>query len=860
MPQYSTQDFQGTFWTITDGDYYVSTIGNDITGNGSPKNPFLTIAKAFEIAEIGHKIVIGPNEYVVYGGVSVDQSGADYPCRVATTTNIALGTGGLMTIDGVLLSEGDRVLVWKQTGPAQNGVYISSSGAWVRDSNFSNSENIVPGKLFPVLSGNTYGGSIFQLVTPGPVNVGSTALEFHKSNVGKWGELVGEMTAQEDLVNALAEKSTPKGLLDCSSNPLYPSGKFGDYYYVSVAGKIGGVSGLDVQVGTRVECIVAQSAGGDYASVESEWIVQSSSSGGVAKQGTPASGQISVWADADTVLGNPGLVFEDNQLIANGDVIANDAASEQSIYLTHENGFAQLDLGNNWSFKTHDPELGPPDFGIVNHNNGDNVLFINSDSQVTIYDSNGKGAQYGGDYSSGNAANPRWIPDKAYVDSVAAEGGDVSKVGTPVNNQVAIWAGDGIIKGDTGLSLSSGVLSIGENNRITGVAILSEHPDGHCSWSLNTSGNQTINNTIALKTTNSIYTQYVSIGSNVDSGSAQLIQWYFQKDNLTQIGVRPLWEAKNFNQNLWRVSANGNWDYQENYLNNIGQLNVDNLRLDFNTLRNMSSELILETSGENDITLNSSSDVNIYLGAGNQFRIDNGLSFGIQTFGSLAGQTIEAIAQNLILNASNLFVLTDIKRYQQSNNGNPSYFLGSSNLEQLQIQAVYDSGAQTLDYVRFNTFVENSVADKGRFVFAVDEVNILEILDSGLSVNENIGLGTSTLGANASKVLAIANGTAPTSSPADMVQLFAEDVSNSSELKVRDEAGNITTLSPHNFSLIPDGPSEEMAWSYYSEKDGRAINIDMAKLARLVEKLTGEKLIFIEKLKSKTRPKTKSKK
>jgi len=94
-------------------------------------------------------------------------------------------------------------------------------------------------------------------------------------------------------------------------------------------------------------------------------------------------------------------------------------------------------------------------------------------------------------------------------------------------------------------------------------------------------------------------------------------------------------------------------------------------------------------------------------------------------------------------------------------------------------------------------------------------------------------------------VLGIKNGTAPSSSPVDAVQIYAEDVSSSSELKVRDEAGNITTLSPHNFSLIPEGPSEEMAWSYYSEKDGKRINIDMLKAIRLLEKLTGEKLVHI---------------
>lgn len=68
--------------------------------------------------------------------------------------------------------------------------------------------------------------------------------------------------------------------------------------------------------------------------------------------------------------------------------------------------------------------------------------------------------------------------------------------------------------------------------------------------------------------------------------------------------------------------------------------------------------------------------------------------------------------------------------------------------------------------------------------------------------NGNIGINTSDFGTDAVGVIGIKNGTAPTSSPADMIQLYAEDVAGSSELKVRDEAGNVTTLSPHNFTLF----------------------------------------------------------
>ena len=65
------------------------------------------------------------------------------------------------------------------------------------------------------------------------------------------------------------------------------------------------------------------------------------------------------------------------------------------------------------------------------------------------------------------------------------------------------------------------------------------------------------------------------------------------------------------------------------------------------------------------------------------------------------------------------------------------------------------------------------------------------------------------------------------------------------ELRVFDSAGNATVFSPHNFSKIPNGASEEMAWSFYSERHGKYVNVDMMKVVRLVESLTEEQLVFI---------------
>jgi hypothetical protein len=111
----------------------------------------------------------------------------------------------------------------------------------------------------------------------------------------------------------------------------------------------------------------------------------------------------------------------------------------------------------------------------------------------------------------------------------------------------------------------------------------------------------------------------------------------------------------------------------------------------------------------------------------------------------------------------------------------------------------------------------------------------------------NVGINTLSFGTNAARVLAIAGSTAPTTSITDGIQLFAVDVAGSHELQVRDEAANVTTLSPHNFSVIGER-SEELAWSFYSERNSLAINADMTKALRVVEKLSGEKLIYLKDL------------
>ncbi len=74
----------------------------------------------------------------------------------------------------------------------------------------------------------------------------------------------------------------------------------------------------------------------------------------------------------------------------------------------------------------------------------------------------------------------------------------------------------------------------------------------------------------------------------------------------------------------------------------------------------------------------------------------------------------------------------DLTDYEATNDANPSWFLGSAAAERLEIQSVYDAGAQTLNYVQFQTYAASATADKGEYRFGVDGTDRLHIDDAGL--------------------------------------------------------------------------------------------------------------------------------
>lgn len=107
------------------------------------------------------------------------------PCRVATTANVTTLAGGApLSVDGVSVTTGDRVLVWVQTTGSENGIYrvtvpgTGSDGTWVRDTDFDASADVVGGCMVYVQDGSQNSRTRFTLVTTGTINLGVTSLTF----------------------------------------------------------------------------------------------------------------------------------------------------------------------------------------------------------------------------------------------------------------------------------------------------------------------------------------------------------------------------------------------------------------------------------------------------------------------------------------------------------------------------------------------------------------------------------------------------------------------------------------------------------------------------------------------------------
>jgi len=124
-------------------------------------------------------------------------------------------------------------------------------------------------------------------------------------------------------------------------------------------------------------------------------------------------------------------------------------------------------------------------------------------------------------------------------------------------------------------------------------------------------------------------------------------------------------------------------------------------------------------------------------------------NFGSINIGASTFDTTGAVSTGA-LTATTYSGSGDMTVYEAVIDGNPEIRLGSADAEELHIQSVYDSGAQTLDYVLFQTDAASATANKGLYRFNVDGADICDIDDGGIDLDSGKALsiaGTDVLNA-----------------------------------------------------------------------------------------------------------------
>jgi hypothetical protein len=97
------------------------------------------------------------------------------PCIVATTGDTSFLA--IYIIDGITLSNNDRVLVWKQSDATENGIYIFSGGTLTRALDSNAPDDFIQGMQILVISGDTYGETLFYQ-TSVVSTIGSSNINF----------------------------------------------------------------------------------------------------------------------------------------------------------------------------------------------------------------------------------------------------------------------------------------------------------------------------------------------------------------------------------------------------------------------------------------------------------------------------------------------------------------------------------------------------------------------------------------------------------------------------------------------------------------------------------------------------------
>lgn len=191
----------------------------------------------------------------------------------------AAGKGRLYTAG----ASGSEELYWLNSGGSAKSlsaptppsgdtkVIYNDGGAWAAADVYYTKANgylgvgqATPGERLHLKDGSGNGAVVLGAHQNGTAIAGTvewtgTALRWYDGSVWK--------SAGIELTDPLLYK----GAIDCSTNPNYPAADAGHTYRISVAGKIGGASGPNVEAGDMMICTTDSTPSGTHAAVGAYW-------------------------------------------------------------------------------------------------------------------------------------------------------------------------------------------------------------------------------------------------------------------------------------------------------------------------------------------------------------------------------------------------------------------------------------------------------------------------------------------------------------------------------------------------------------------------------------------------------------
>lgn len=218
-------------------DPYVDA--NPATGvEGSPvpaaaiEHPQREIANV--IASAGLTPDVG-DQTQLYQAIQRIAGGGDYKASVTVATTAALAAlSGLLTVDGIVLVAGNRVLVKDQATGAQNGIYVVAAGAWTRAIDADDGAELTSGALVPVERGTANADSLWMLQTDGAITIGTTALTFVQPLGGALAAYATKTGVQQAAYSAAAAGGTADAIT-ATFNPTIAALTNGMTLYVRAA-------------------------------------------------------------------------------------------------------------------------------------------------------------------------------------------------------------------------------------------------------------------------------------------------------------------------------------------------------------------------------------------------------------------------------------------------------------------------------------------------------------------------------------------------------------------------------------------------------------------------------------------------